>query len=91
MVKLEIQAFDSHELFTVLIRLDASEPPPPFLPELQPGFEDRNRKSSANVFETQTTKLLGESYMPYTSHLLHDLDTCYYRPRPPNHQVLLHL
>jgi hypothetical protein len=39
-------------------------------------------------FEAQTTKPHGEAYL---LHLLHDLDMCHHRPRPPDHQVLLRL
>ena len=86
-------ALDSHELFMTLLRLDTRF-------AMTPSASSRSRRNSNRVlrpkpekpfadgFEAQTTKPPGEVY---PLRLLHDLNMCHRRPRPPNHQVLLRL
>ena len=74
------------QLFTTLLRLDASSAMTPrvaskSIPNSNRGLRPKPKNHPASGFEAQTTKIPGEAY---PLGLLHDLDICHRRPQPPN-------
>lgn len=90
MVQLEICISNSHELFTTMLRFEASFTTTPraaskTIPNSNWVLRPQPEKPSAGDFEDQTTKPPREAYLLC---LLHDLNKCHHCPRSPNHQVL---